>query len=137
MAASCSTGDLARLRRTIARARAARGRNSFAGQTGTAAAAPALVYSAARPMASAFAHSLFDAIDVRATIPSRRDDPIGRLHARICEACGGTDGPFEMHHSQTLADMRHDLRGLPVLPPRWRKTLVLCRTCREVRHRQQ
>src|SRR6266851_9234471 len=77
-----------------------------------------------------------DAIDVRATIPSRRDDPIGRLHARICEACGGTDGPFEMHHSQTLADMRDDLRDLPVLPPRWRKTLVLCRTCREVRHRQ-
>jgi hypothetical protein len=78
-----------------------------------------------------------DAIDMRAAMPSRRDDLIGRLHARICEACGGTDGLFEMHHSRILADMRHDLRDLPELPPRWRKTLVLCRTCREARHQQR
>ena len=33
-----------------------------------------------------------------------RNDLIGRLNARTCEACGDTDGPFEMHHLRALKD---------------------------------
>jgi RNA-directed DNA polymerase len=58
------------------------------------------------------------------------NDLIDRLHARRCEACSGTTGPFEMHHLRRVRDLRS---GSLIVWKRsgWRrKTIVLCPSCR-------
>ena len=56
---------------------------------------------------------------------------VDRLKTRVCEACGASNGPFEMHH-------RRHLLGEPGLPMAIngkavfrRKTIVLCLACRQ------
>jgi RNA-directed DNA polymerase len=57
------------------------------------------------------------------------NDLIDRLSARRCEACGGTSGPFEMHHLRRVADLRSVLAVWKQSGWR-RKTIVLCPPCR-------
>lgn len=77
------------------------------------------------------------AVDNR-TVGSRlaqsRNDLIGRLNARTCEACGDTDGPFEMHHLRALKDKQAEPFTVWKKSARQRKTTVLCRRCHVAIH---
>lgn len=63
-----------------------------------------------------------------------RNDLITRLNARVCEACGNRDGPFEVHHVRRLKDVQGRPIGLQRGVSRLRKTTVLCRPCHTTRH---
>jgi RNA-directed DNA polymerase len=75
-----------------------------------------------------------DNITVGVRLAQSRNDLIARLSARTCEACGDTDGPFEMHHGHALKDKR----GAPFTAwkqsARRRKTMALCRRCHVALH---
>ena len=58
------------------------------------------------------------------------NDLIDRLHARQCEACGDTSGPFEMHHLRRLHDLQSGSLTVWKRSGWRRKTIVLCPACR-------
>ena len=60
----------------------------------------------------------------------RPNDLIDRLNARECEACGGTTGPFEMHHLRRVRDLRSGSLTVWKRSGIRRKTIVLCSSCR-------
>ena len=60
----------------------------------------------------------------------RPNDLIDRLNARECEACGGTTGPFEMHHLRRVRDLRSGSLTVWKRSGIRRKTIVLCPSCR-------
>ncbi|WP_340266819.1 HNH endonuclease [Sphingobium mellinum] len=51
-----------------------------------------------------------------------------------CEACGDTEGPFEMHHPNRLKDKRRDQLTSWKQSARRRRTIVLCRKCHVAHH---
>ena len=63
-----------------------------------------------------------------------RNDLIARLNARQCEACGDTDGPFEMHHLHALKDKQAEPFTVLKRVARRRKTIILCRRCHVAIH---
>lgn len=63
-----------------------------------------------------------------------RSDILDRLNARVCEACGTTDVPMEVHHARKLADMRQAPLLRRVTAARRRKRIVLCRPCHLALH---
>lgn len=63
-----------------------------------------------------------------------------RMSAGECEACGTTDGPFEVHHVRKLKDLKKKphLTFLDrLMIARKRKTLVLCTHCHKTHHQKQ
>jgi group II intron reverse transcriptase/maturase len=70
-----------------------------------------------------------DNITVGSRLAQSRNDLITRLNARRCEACGDTDGPFEMHHVRALKDKQAEPFAVWKKSARQRKTTVLCRRC--------
>ncbi len=63
-----------------------------------------------------------------------RSDVVGRLHARICQACGA-DGPVEVHHAHRLRDVQHRSLRVLVRAARTRKRVVLCVECHRAHHK--
>ena len=57
-------------------------------------------------------------------------DLIDRLNARRCEVCGGTTGPFEMHHLRRVRDLRSGSLIVWKRSGLRRKTIVLRPSCR-------
>jgi len=70
-----------------------------------------------------------DTITVGSRLAQSRNDLIARLNASTCEACGDTDGPFEMHHVHALKDKQGEPFTVLKRAARQRKTTVLCRRC--------
>jgi hypothetical protein len=58
------------------------------------------------------------------------NDLIDRLNARRCEVCGGTTGPFEMHHLGRVRDLRSGSLIVWKRSGLRRKTIVLRPSCR-------
>jgi hypothetical protein len=75
-----------------------------------------------------------DQITVGARLAQSPNDLIARLSASECEACGDTDGPFEMHHTRRLKDMQAEPFTARKRSARLRKTIVLCRRCHVAVH---
>lgn len=75
-----------------------------------------------------------DQITVGSRLAQSRNDLIARLSACECEACGDTDGPFEVHHTRSLKDMQAEPFTARKRSARLRKTIVLCRRCHVALH---
>lgn len=60
---------------------------------------------------------------------SGRTSMIKRFDAHICEFCGDTEGPFEIHHVKKLKDLKGKSDWEKLMISRHRKTLVLCKNC--------
>ena len=60
---------------------------------------------------------------------SGRTSMIKRFDAHICEFCGDTEGPFEVHHVKKLKDLKGKSDWEKLMISRHRKTLVLCKNC--------
>jgi group II intron reverse transcriptase/maturase len=75
-----------------------------------------------------------DVVSTALGLARSRNDLITRLNARLCEACGNRDGPFEVHHVRRLKDVQDRPIGLQRGVSRLRKTTVLCRPCHVARH---
>lgn len=75
-----------------------------------------------------------DIVSTALGLARSRNDLITRLNARLCEACGNGDGPFEVHHVRRLKDVQDRPIGLQRGVSRLRKTTVLCRPCHVARH---
>ena len=75
-----------------------------------------------------------DQITVGARLAQSPNDLIARLSASECEACGDTDGPFEMHHIATAeGHAGRAVHGSKAIGTT-RKTIVLCRRCHVAVH---
>lgn len=63
-----------------------------------------------------------------------RTELVERLNARVCERCGRSDLPCEVHHVRKIAEMEH--AGLPryMQAARLRKRAVLCQPCHRAVH---
>jgi len=59
---------------------------------------------------------------------------ISRMNAHICEVCGNTDGPFEIHHVKKLKDLKGKEPWERLMIARKRKTMVLCLKCHDELH---
>ena len=77
---------------------------------------------------------LVDSITVGSRLAQSPNDLVTRLSAEQCEACGDTDGPFEMHHPNRLKDKRRDQLTPWVQSARRRRTVVLCHKCHVAHH---
>lgn len=77
---------------------------------------------------------IVDTITVGSRIAQSPNDLVTRLRAEECEACGDTDGPFEMHHPHRLKDKRHGQLTPWVQSARRRRTIVLCHKCHVAHH---
>jgi group II intron reverse transcriptase/maturase len=75
-----------------------------------------------------------DTITVGSRLAQSRNDLIARLNARQCEACGDTDGPFEVHHLRMLTDKQGEPFTVWKKSARQRKTTVLCHRCHVAIH---
>jgi RNA-directed DNA polymerase len=75
-----------------------------------------------------------DIVSTALGLARSRNDLVTRLNARLCEACGNRDGPFEVHHVRRLKDVQDKPVGLRRGVSRLRKTTVLCRPCHVARH---
>lgn len=75
-----------------------------------------------------------DTVTVGGRLAMSRNDVVARLNACACEACGTTDGPFEVHHVRHLKDMQASPLTLWKRSARLRKTVVLCRPCHVALH---
>lgn len=65
----------------------------------------------------------------------RQTELVERLNARVCERCGSTDRPCEVHHLRRLNDMRREADILGYLrAARKRKRIVLCINCHKMAH---
>lgn len=82
----------------------------------------------------AWDNPIVDTITVGSRIAQSPNDLVTRLNAEECEACGGTAGPFEMHHPHRLKDKRRDQLTPWVRSARRRRTIVLCRKCHVAHH---
>lgn len=58
-----------------------------------------------------------------------RNSILKRMEANMCELCGNTSGPFEIHHIHKLKDLKNKKRWEILMSERNRKTLVLCKNC--------
>ncbi len=76
-----------------------------------------------------------DAITVGSRLALSRNDVVARLNAGACEACGTTNGPFEVHHVRHLKDMQASPMTLWKRSARLRKTTVLCQPCHVALHK--
>src|SRR3546814_3585186 len=56
----------------------------------------------------AWDNPIVDKITVGSRLAQSPNDLATRLSAGECEACGDTDGPFEMHHPNRLKDKPRD-----------------------------
>jgi len=79
-------------------------------------------------------HPAVDKVTVGARLAQSRNDLVARLSACKCEACGDTEGPFEMHHVRRMQDMRDSPFTVCKRSSRLRKTMVLCRRCHVALH---
>lgn len=77
----------------------------------------------------AWPHPVVDEMTVGARLAMSPNDLATRLKAAICESCGATEGPFEMHHPHRLKDKRGKPMTLWKRSARQRQTIVLCRKC--------
>lgn len=62
---------------------------------------------------------------------------VRRMAAEICEYCGATERPYEVHHVRKLKDLKekkHLSYWEKVMIARERKTLVLCQECHDLLH---
>ena len=57
-----------------------------------------------------------------------------RVLAQACSACGGTDGPFHLHHSNPVRRMRDGPVFRRLHAERARKTRPLCAPCHQLLH---
>ncbi|MBI1925535.1 hypothetical protein HYR99_14940 [Candidatus Poribacteria bacterium] len=65
-------------------------------------------------------------------LTSSRSELIRRMNAKVCEYCGKTDLPTEVHHVRKLKDLKskpHLEHWEKVMIARNRKTLILCTEC--------
>ena len=74
----------------------------------------------------------------RSLASTKRNELIHRLLVDCCELCGSRN-QIEVHHIRKLADLnRHDRPDRPawvhLMAKRRRKTIVICRPCREDIH---
>jgi RNA-directed DNA polymerase len=63
-----------------------------------------------------------------------RSDVMDRLKAKECEYCGSTQGPFEIHHSRKLMDVKDAPLWKQVAAARRRRRTVLCLPCHKSLH---
>lgn len=63
-----------------------------------------------------------------------RTDMIERLRERVCEACGASNVPVEVHHVRRMTDMHGSTLWFHVKAARTRKRVVLCRDCHVAHH---
>ncbi|WP_405053312.1 hypothetical protein [Sphingomonas sp. BE137] len=77
---------------------------------------------------------IVDKITVGSRIAQSPNDLATRLSAGECEACGDTDGPFEMHHPNRLKDKPRDQLTSWKASARRRRTIVLCHKCHVAHH---
>lgn len=75
-----------------------------------------------------------DTITVGSRLAMSGNDVVARLNAGACEACGTTDGPFEVHHVRHLKDMQASPMTQRKRSARLRKTSVLCQPCHVALH---
>ena len=75
-----------------------------------------------------------DRITVGSRLAQSQNDVIARLNVRLCEACGTTEGPFEVHHVRRLKDMLSASFAAWKQSARRRKTMVMCRKCHVAHH---
>jgi group II intron reverse transcriptase/maturase len=85
----------------------------------------------------AWTHPSVDEITVGARLAMSLNDLATRLRAAICESCGATEGPFEMHHPHRLKDKRGGPMTLWKQSARRRRTIALCRKCHVAVHSGQ
>lgn len=64
-----------------------------------------------------------------------RSRVISRLQAGVCEYCGDSNGPFEVHHIKKLKDLTGKQNWEKAMIARRRKTMVLCKRCHIDLHR--
>jgi hypothetical protein len=65
---------------------------------------------------------------------NRRSTVIDRLNARVCELCGTTERPVEIHHVRSLADVKKSLLWARIKSAHTRKRFVLCASCHDALH---
>jgi group II intron reverse transcriptase/maturase len=82
----------------------------------------------------AWPHHAVDNITVGSRLAQSPNDFAVRLRAALCESCGTTEGPFEMHHPHRLKDKRGGPMTLWKQSARRRLTVVLCRKCHKQVH---
>jgi group II intron reverse transcriptase/maturase len=73
----------------------------------------------------------------RVTVPTltkARTDMVDRLRAKVCEACGDTDVPLQIHHARRLSDTVHLSLAAQMVAARRRKRVVLCQPCHVALH---
>ncbi len=61
-------------------------------------------------------------------------DVVARLQARVCQACGTSDVPVEVHHVRRLKDVKDRSLQVRVKAARTRKRIVLCAPCHDALH---
>lgn len=77
---------------------------------------------------------IVDTMTVGSRIAQSPNDLVTRLSAEECEACGDTNGPFEMHHPNRMKDKRRDKLTPWKQSARRRRTIALCRQCHVAHH---
>src|SRR3546814_16898719 len=82
----------------------------------------------------AWDNPIVDKITVGSRLAHSPNDLATRLSAGECEACGDTDGPFEMHHPNRLKDKPRDQMKPWKESARRRRTIVLCHKCHVAHH---
>ena len=82
----------------------------------------------------AWDNPIVDTMTVGSRIAQSPNDLATRLRAEECEACGDTDGPFEMHHPNRLKDKPRAQFTPWKTAAQQRRTIVLCRKCHVAHH---
>lgn len=68
------------------------------------------------------------------TLTKTRTDMVDRLRAKVCEACGDTDVPLQIHHARRLSDTVHLSLTAQLAAARRRKRVALCYKCHKELH---
>jgi len=63
-----------------------------------------------------------------------RTDMVDRLRAKVCEACGDTGVPLQIHHARRLSDTTHLSLAAQMVAARRRKRAALCQPCHVALH---
>lgn len=59
---------------------------------------------------------------------------VNRIMSGVCELCGSTEGPFEVHHVAKLKELRGNKPWEHKMLSIRRKTLIVCRDCHKLIH---
>jgi hypothetical protein len=73
-------------------------------------------------------------VDVAVRFANNRTTFEERIAAQVCEMCGKTDVPLEIHHVNKVKNLKGKQRWEIIMIAKRRKTLAVCKDCHHAIH---